>query len=226
MLLELFTSEGCSSCPPADAALARLVRDQPVDGVEVVALGFHVDYWNGLGWPDRFSSRAFTARQSEYARAWRSDRIYTPQAVVNGRTEFIGSDRATARRVLAEASAHPRLPVRVTVERRRAPAARAAVRIDIDPIPDAAAGGDVLLAVSEDGLVSDVRRGENANRRLAHVGVVRRLATIGRVQAGEPFSAIHEVALEPDWRPAQVAIVVFVQHPGTRVVHGVGRAAF
>ena len=92
VLAELFTSEGCSSCPPADDLLRRLTDEQLVDGVEVVALSEHVDYWNRLGWTDPFSSQAFSARQQRYQRALRTDQIYTPQMVVNGRREAIGND--------------------------------------------------------------------------------------------------------------------------------------
>jgi hypothetical protein len=113
VLVELFTSEGCSSCPPADDVLTRLVMTQPVAGAEIIALGEHVDYWDRLGWRDPFSSAAFTARQSEYAaKAFCAGNVYTPQMVVNGREELIGSDyrAATCNRksgIVSRARVHP-----------------------------------------------------------------------------------------------------------------------
>ncbi len=102
VLVELFTSEGCSSCPPADLTLARLERTQPVAGAEIVPLSLHVDYWNRLGWADPFSSASFSARQKDYSRAWGVDRVYTPQVVVDGRAELLGRDETKARRAVGE----------------------------------------------------------------------------------------------------------------------------
>src|SRR5438128_11127648 len=92
VLVELFTSEGCSSCPPADAVLARLVREQPVQGVEILALSEHVDYWDSLGWQEPYSNRIFTDRQQTYSSQLRRGNIYTPQAVVDGPAAVLGSD--------------------------------------------------------------------------------------------------------------------------------------
>jgi hypothetical protein len=218
VLLELFTSEGCSSCPPADALLVRLLRDQPVPGVRVVALGFHVDYWDGLGWKDRFSSKAFTARQNDYARAWRSDRIYTPQAVVNGRTEFIASSWPAAERLLTDAARRPLIPLEVTVG-----APDADGRITVGAVAPGAAEGDLYLALAEDDLTSDVRAGENARRTLAHAAVVRQLTRVGPVRASARQSSA--LTLDPAWRREALRVVAFVQRPGTREIVALGTAA-
>ena len=100
VILELFTSEGCSDCPPADTLLETLIATQPVPGVEIIGLGQHVDYWDRLGWKDRFSSAALTNRQQLYQTRFNTESIYTPQMVVDGRAEFVGSDAGAARRAL------------------------------------------------------------------------------------------------------------------------------
>src|SRR5512146_3181325 len=101
VFVELFTSEGCSSCPPADALLTQLEKQRQIDGRPIIVLGEHVDYWNNLGWTDRFSSARFSERQSEYARKFGLDSVYTPQMVVNGRTEFVGNDPAALQKALS-----------------------------------------------------------------------------------------------------------------------------
>src|SRR6267142_3420791 len=109
VLVELFTSEGCSSCPPADAVLSELVLRQPVAGVEVLALGEHVDYWDRLGWRDPFSSAMFSARQSNYdARVFHRNEVYTPQLVVDGQLERVGSDVSAIQRAINQAAHAPK----------------------------------------------------------------------------------------------------------------------
>jgi hypothetical protein len=221
VLVELFTSEGCSSCPPADLLLSRLMRESPIEGVPIVALGFHVDYWDRLGWKDRFSSAAFTERQNQYAAAWKTDRIYTPQAVVDGRFEFVGTDVRRVVSAIAEAGARPHATVAVVGTPGPAPA----VRIDVTPPAGAAIAGDVLLVIAEDGLASDVKAGENANRRLEHVAVVRRLDKVGQLKSGQPWSAgALAIKLDREWKPGSLRAVVIVQDPKTREIHGVGQA--
>src|SRR5947207_1240023 len=108
VLVELFTSEGCSSCPPADLLLARLQKEQPIKGVQVIPLSEHVDYWNQLGWTDPFSSGAFTSRQQSYSRAIRSTDVYTPQMLVDGTVAFVGSDSRKAIETLTAAARAPK----------------------------------------------------------------------------------------------------------------------
>src|ERR1700730_7669529 len=107
VVVELFTSEGCSSCPPADAVLAKLARSQPVQNAHVIVLSEHVDYWNNLGWVDPFSSPQFRARQNDYARAFGVESVYTPQMVVNGRAEFVGDDFRRASAEIEKAANQP-----------------------------------------------------------------------------------------------------------------------
>jgi hypothetical protein len=101
VLVELFTSEGCDTCPPADKYLQRLLQEQPIEGVEIIAMAEHVDYWNRLGWTDPFSSALFSKRQKDYASFFKNDSVYTPQMIVNGTREFRGKDGMAA---LAEAA--------------------------------------------------------------------------------------------------------------------------
>src|SRR6266852_9685647 len=118
VVAELFTSEGCSSCPPADDILSQLAHRQPVPGVEVLALGEHVDYWDRLGWRDPFSSSAFSARQSNYdSRVFHADQVYTPQLVIDGRLERVGSDARAVQRAIEQAATSPKAAVTVAALR-------------------------------------------------------------------------------------------------------------
>jgi hypothetical protein len=220
VVVELFTSEGCSSCPPADALLGRLEETQPVEGAEVFVLAQHVDYWNYIGWTDPFSSRESSERQGEYARAFKRDGVYTPQMVVDGREEFPGGNAARAFEAIGRAAREPKTKVTLTLEGSQPDGAlRLSVRADSSPAPSEAGATEVLLAVTEGGLSSDVARGENTGRRLAHVGVVRRLTKLGEVGPG-PFTAEPLVALEKGWRRENLRAVVFLQQRASRRVVG------
>jgi hypothetical protein len=199
-VVELFTSEGCSSCPPADALLADLARDP-----RVVALSFHVDYWDELGWPDRFASPEATSRQHAYAAAFGTRGLYTPQLVVQGTDAFTGSDRGHAVDDLAGALARaPAFPLTV-----RAKAAGAASpRLDVDyDAPGVPAGSTLVVALVEKTAVTQVRAGENAGKTLRHVDVVRAFATA-------PAAASGHVALTvpASLRREDGMVVAFVQH--------------
>ena len=211
VVVELFTSEGCESCPPADLLLQQLASTQPVTGAQVIPLSLHVDYWDQLGWKDRFSSAALTNRQRMYGTRFNIDSVYTPQMVVDGRSELVGSDGAAARKAVARAAtgAHGSIQIRVD----RASGAVTVVAADVPPHSDRA---DIIVAVAEDRLQSNVTRGENHGRTLTHVAVVRRLVTIGEIAAGDvcrggACSARTDVAIDPAWKREDLRIVAFVQ---------------
>jgi hypothetical protein len=208
VLIELFTSEGCSSCPPADAVLARLHRDQPVPGVQLVVLSEHVDYWNSLGWKDPFSDARFSDRQNAYG-----GRIYTPQVVVDGRIDVLGSDQAAIVRAAKGAALERHGTIRLTSSAR-------GVRISVSDLYGHA-DARVLLAVVEDGLVSKVERGENAGRTLAHTAVVRSLQEVGKVPSGAShWSAEVAVSMDLSWKRPRV--IAFVQDGASRRVLAAG----
>ena len=179
VVIELFTSEGCSSCPPADAVLRRLAREPMIGGAEVIALEEHVDYWNGLGWADPFSSPAYSARQRAYADAMHRHGVYTPQLVVDGAAELLGSHESGARRAIENAAGSSK--ARVDLGR---DGARIVVTV---PQESSAAGAEVFVGVTESDLTTAVPRGENAGATLAHGPVVRNLERVGTVGSSGTF---------------------------------------
>ena len=216
VLVELYTSEGCSSCPGADALLASLQRDQPVDGVEIIPLGLHVDYFNNLGWKDAFSSSAFTARQEGYSDIFGDDSVYTPQIVVDGHEAVPGNQPDLVRRAIESASSRPHLPLSVTARR-----AASAVRITID-LPAAPAVKEqvqVMTAITEDNLTTVVRRGENGGRTLHHVAVARKVQAMGPL-TGEAAVAEGQLQVGRTWRPESLKAVVWLQGLKSRQVYG------
>lgn len=218
VLVELFTSEGCSSCPPADDFLSQLRRVQPIRKARIIVLSEHVDYWNGLGWGDPFSQREFSRRQGEYAEALGNQRVYTPQMIVDGTREFVGNDRAEAMRAITRSTLREKSEI--LLERR---SARGGLSLEVRiPSPPAVAA-DVLLALAEDELSSDVSRGENSGRVLHHDAVVRELRVIGRAEPGRPFRAVRRIRLSDEWKPEDVSAVVFIQQPETREVLGLAQ---
>jgi hypothetical protein len=225
VVVELFTSEGCSSCPPADALLARLEQTQPVEGAEVIPLALHVDYWNYLGWADPFSSHQFSERQGEYAAAFGNSDVYTPQMVVDGVKEFNGSNSSLAQETIGKAAREPKGEVLLARTPSQSDASvRISAQIDKFPKPNEGEAVNVFLALTESGLASDVARGENSGRKLTHVGVVRSLKVLGGLPEapGTSFKAETEVSIEKGWRRENLRAVVFAQERGTRRVLAAG----
>src|SRR6266545_6788966 len=218
VIVELFTSEGCSSCPPADEVLARLERAQPVAGAEIIALGEHVDYWNYIGWADPYSSPAFSERQGAYAEAFGRDGNYTPQMVVDGRAEFVGSNWNKAVAAIADAARAPKADVRISPARKASGAI--SLRVSASNLPAVTAGDtvDLLLAITESDLSSNVTRGENAVRRLNHRTVVRHLSLLSSAEAKQDasFSSETSVTLAKGWKPENLHAVTFLQERKSR----------
>ena len=200
VVIELFTSQGCSSCPPADELLAKLAHEPQVQGRRIAPLAFHVDYWNDLGWADPFSLPAWTERQRQYATALGDDRVYTPELVVAGGTGMVGSQ--SMRVVSAIASAPKQQPV-------TAKATWSAATLTVDAT--APADADVLVAVWEDGTRTKVTRGENTGSMLVGERVVRRLERVA--EAGKTGHLT--VALGP-WQAS--GAVVFAQRRDRRII--------
>jgi len=218
-VVELYTSEGCSSCPPADRLLSRLAADP-----RVIPLSFHVDYWNYIGWTDPFSSKRWSERQQGYARAFRSNRIYTPQLVVSGRAGLNGADEPGARKRIAEAlAAEPAGRVTLAVEpgpdRLKAKVGAKLARAVDGPL-------HLWVAVYETGLTTKVGAGENASATLHNDYVVRRLekaltlpGTAGAADSGEVV-----LGLDKRWNRQKLGVVAFLQDPRTMAIQGAARS--
>jgi len=208
VLVELFTSEGCSSCPPADRLLIELKQKQPVPNAQVIALGQHVDYWNYIGWKDRFSSPQFTARQQEYADRL-NDGPYTPQMVIDGTASLVGNDAGGVSRAITRAAAAAK-PVQVELS-------QAGDQVQIQLRGLANSSPEVFFALVEDGLESKVKAGENDGVTLHHVAVTRELRSLGRA-SGDAWTGMAAVKLDGGIRKEKSQALVFVQNAGGKVV--------
>ena len=204
VIAELFTSEGCSSCPPADGLLEMLLQEQPIKGVYVIPLSEHVTYWDHQGWKDPFSAQQYTVRQQQYGLRFNIESIYTPQLVVDGARELVGSDKRAIERALADQAKTPKPVLTVTATVADGSLNMAAAGPGLTAEKDA----DLVFAVTEDRLVIDVPRGENAKRTLKHSGVVRWLKSAGAV-GSSPATAT--VKLAQEWHRENLRVVAFVQ---------------
>ncbi len=218
LVVELFTSQGCSSCPPADRLLSRLAAADT--NAEIIPLAYHVDYWNYIGWQDPFSSNTWSQRQQNYSRALGISRGYTPQLVVAGAADCVGSDAQQVDRLIA------------TAKRR---GQRGRVEIDLQPVADSprwqtelsvSFNGpgplDLMMAIVESGLITEVKRGENAKRTLHNDFVVRRLERVATLDdlAATWSSGPKDLDLDPGWSRENLRIVAFLQDPVGLKIHG------
>ena len=223
VLVELFTSEGCSSCPPADSNLAHLSINQPLNGIEVIALEEHVDYWNGQGWSDPFSSPDFSRRQEDYATVIHGGGVYTPQMIVDGRTQLIGSRTQEAHDQIrwAAASRHPRLLL-TPVPSPEAQTRTFELRLDPATPSSTSSSLDLWIAVTEKNLHSDVTGGENSGHTLQHAPVVRLLRKQHTLSLPLTAPVTFTVGLNRGWLPDNLTVVAFLAQPKSHQVEASG----
>lgn len=214
ILVELFTSEGCSSCPPADRFLETL-EGQPIPGADVIVLSEHVDYWNHIGWKDPYSSHLYSERQSTYAQRFKlADGPYTPQMVVDGTSQFLGSDTALANKAFTAALETPKIPVRlssVSVDASHTLHAH----LEAGPLDSSfhLREADAYVAIALNHAESQVSGGENSGHRLTHVAVVRSLTKVGELKQAQPLAQDFHIKLDPNSDLGNLRLVAFLQEP-------------
>jgi hypothetical protein len=224
VLVELFTSEGCSTCPPADILLSKLTSLQPIAGAEIIALEEHVDYWNHDGWVDSYSSLDWTVRQQGYVAHFKGKSPFTPQMVVDGQSQFVGTNAREAQSSIQEALQHPKAQISINAESAsKSDAARIEVHIGNLSGASIQEPADVWVAVTESNLETAVKAGENAGKTVPHAAVVRSLHKIGTVQARDssPFVATQQIKFKSNWKTENLRIVVFLQERKSLRVLGV-----
>jgi len=220
ILIELFTSEGCSSCPPADAWLKQIDVSQPIPGAQAIVLSEHVDYWNHDGWRDPYSSSFFTDRQSAYVHAIGSSSPYTPEMIVDGATELHLENQAQVAQAFQKAAQAQQLPVAIGAISIEGDS-QSVLHAHIDADGTAARhSADVYAVIALDHAESQVLRGENGGRRLTHAAVALDLMRVGRLEKGKPFSQDFQTKLRPGLDPKNLRLVVFVQESGPGSVVG------
>jgi hypothetical protein len=223
VVVELFTSEGCSSCPPADALLARLAQEQLRRNVQLIALEEHVDYWNSLSWTDPYSSRDWTSRQYVYAGALGNGNPYTPQMVVDGTAEFVGSHSQRAREAILKAASKTKIPVTLAQDNPNGTDAEN-FSVTVGKLEETSPGdaAEVWLAITEAGLHSAVTGGENAGEDVHHAAVVRSMRKIGEAKTGgeTSFAADVRIPLQKEWKRENLRAVLLVQGKKSRRILG------
>jgi hypothetical protein len=225
VVVELFTSEGCSSCPPADSLLAEIDSRQPFGSAEIIAIEEHVTYWDDQGWKDPYSSASWTTRQYDYAGPLRNGNPYTPQMVVDGTAGFVGGSGIKAREEIEKAAATRKAKVEIS-EVASVQNNSVAFKITVEKLLGAAPKdtAEVILAITESGLHSSVKAGENVGKELQHSPVLRELKVIGVIgkNGQENFTAQPAVKLDPKWIAGNLRAIVFVQERKSRHILGAG----
>lgn len=220
VVLELFTSQGCSSCPPADRVLTAIGQDKARKG-KVIALAYHVDYWDYIGWKDPFASELWSNRQRDYGqRAFDTRRIYTPQLVINGRSHLVGSNRSGVDDGIAKATATPAQASVTATTRTTQKGLKVSGTATLEKASESPV--QVVVVVYENNITTRVTRGENTGRTLRNDHIVRRLVGAVKLsgQAGEPVAFDETIALDPAWKAENIGAVILVQDPKTMAILG------
>ena len=213
VVVELFTSEGCSSCPPADDFLRALDAKQPIEGTQLITLAEHVDYWDNQGWRDIYSDHSYTVRQDNYATRMGLKTAYTPELVVDGVVECSGNDRQRAIQAIEKARTQTKVSLRISsaiLENGRVHA-----HIESGAVPDKA---DVFIALALDHAESQVLRGENKGRHLQHVAIARNIVKLGKIGKGSTFAK--DVEIKTDGKDAAYRLLAFLQEPNQGKIIG------
>jgi hypothetical protein len=217
VLVELFTSEGCSSCPPADALLAELDRRKSFAGAPVVVLSEHVDYWDHDGWRDPFSSAEWTQRQNLYGEHFHLDSVYTPQMVIDGTQQLVGSNGLQVSQALERAaSQQDKVTLAITDATWSGDALQATV--SVTNIPFAAKGANIYAVLADDADTSSVSSGENSGRTLQHVAVVRVIRKVGHLT--DPYDGQVQIALPHGTPHRKMRLILFAQKGDNGQVFG------
>jgi hypothetical protein len=224
VLVELFTSEGCSDCPPADELLRKVDQIHTESGQLVVGISEHVTYWNYLGWSDPFSQEIYSERQSAYSARFGLDSVYTPQMVVNGAEQFVGSDSSKLLQALRKEGQQPQ-PVDIRIV--STSMANGLLRVTYSASGDFPTQGlDIIAVLADDADRTSVRRGENSGRTLTHVAVARSLTRITRLKAQEPERTA-QLTLPPSFQSSQAHhLILFGQIAGNGRVLGADTKPF
>lgn len=221
VLVELFTSEGCSSCPPADKLLAALQQQQPVANAHVIVLEEHVDYWDKEGWHDRFSSSQFTERQNLYAPRLKFDDPYTPQMIVDGQTQFLGSDSNKAVASITQAAQTPKINLTLTqpaIDGKHISCSVSASGASTLP------RGDLYAVLVDPAATTEVKSGENGGKHLDHVSVVRSFQRVGKIQDLTKGPVSFKLTAPSEAAAPGMRLVVFAQLPDQGAVKGAAEA--
>jgi hypothetical protein len=220
VLLELFTSEGCSSCPAADKLLEEIDREQPINGADLIVLSEHVDYWNHLGWADPYSSHAFSVRQQWYGSRFGTDDIYTPELVVDGMRSLVGSDWPKAESAIKESVREaPKIPIKLAAERNDG---NAQIHVQVGSNSNIGQAA-VYLVLAYDRVRSQIARGENAGRDLSHVAVAYSIREIARLQPESKFEKTLSASFPRNSRAGDMRVIVFVRKSDTTRIIGVAQ---
>jgi len=216
-VIELFTSEGCSSCPPADAVVAKLQKESADKPIYILA--YHVDYWNHLGWKDAFSDPDYSKRQREYAKTLNISSVYTPQIVVNGKTEFVGSEEGTLRNAIKTALQKD-APAQLTLTNMQISHNAVQVHYDAKEVGNQSV---LLLALVQKSAQSHVKAGENSGRMLSHVQIVQKLKTFA---LSNNKTGTESINLPNEFTPQNWEVIGLIQNTITGEILAASKAPF